>query len=126
VKREGTDVTVVGISKMVNNALEVAQELEGKISVEVIDPRTLEPFDIETVLQSVDKTGHLVVVDEDTERCGFPAELAFQVQDMAFDSLDAPIKRVCAANFPIAGGYMEQHILPQSAQIKAAIEEVVE
>jgi pyruvate dehydrogenase E1 component beta subunit len=125
IKREGSDVTVVAISKMVNHALEVARELEGEISVEVIDPRTLEPFDIDTVLQSVDKTGHLVIVDEDTERCGFPAEIAFQVQEMAFDSLDAPIKRVCAANFPIAGGYMEQHILPQPAQIKAAIEEVV-
>jgi pyruvate/2-oxoglutarate/acetoin dehydrogenase E1 component len=125
IKREGTDVTVVGVSKMVNDVLEIAQELEGKISVEVIDPRTLEPFDIETVLKSVDKTGHLVVVDEDTERCGFPAELCFQIQERGFDLLDAPIKRVCAANYPIAGGFMEQHILPQSAQIKKAIEEAV-
>jgi pyruvate dehydrogenase E1 component beta subunit len=125
IRREGTDVTVVAVSNMVNYALAVADELEGRISVEVIDPRTLEPLDMETILKSVEKTGHVVVVDEDTERCGLPAEIGFQIQEKAFDSLDAPIKRVCAANYPIAGGHMEKHILPQPAQIKAAIEAVM-
>jgi acetoin:2,6-dichlorophenolindophenol oxidoreductase subunit beta len=125
IKKEGTDVTVVAISNMANYAMKVAEELEGKISLEVIDPRTLEPFDLETVLKSVKKTGQLVIVDEDTERCGFPAELGFQIQEQAFDYLDAPIKRICAANYPIAGGHMEQHVLPKQEQIKQAIEEIV-
>jgi len=122
VKREGTDVTVVAVSNMVNLALAAAQELQGKISVEVIDPRTLEPLDMDTILKSVEKTGRVVIVDEDTERCGFAAELGFQIQNKVFDSLDAPIRRVCAANYPIAGGYMEKCVLPQQSQIKAAIE----
>ena len=125
VKREGTDVTVVAVSAMVNHALTVAEELEGQISIEVIDPRTLEPLDLQTILKSVEKTERVVIVDEDTERCGFGAELGFQIQEKAFDSLDAPIKRVCAANYPIAGGFMEQHVLPQPADIRKAIEEVV-
>jgi len=105
-------------------ALQAAKELEGKISVEVIDPRTLEPLDLETILKSVKKTGRVVIADEDTERCGFGGELGFQIMENTFDSLEAPIKRVCAANYPIAGGYLEQHILPNPAKIKAAVEQV--
>jgi pyruvate dehydrogenase E1 component beta subunit len=126
IRREGDDVTVVAVAAMVDLALQVAQELEGRISVEVIDPRTLEPFDLETVLQSVAKTMRLVVVDEDTERCGFAGELGMQVMEHGFDLLDAPIKRVCAANTPIAGGYMEQHLLPSAARLKAAIESITD
>lgn len=126
VRKEGTDVTVVANSMMVHYALQAAQELEGRISVEVIDPRTLEPLDLETILKSVRKTGRVVIADEDTERCGFAAELGFQILEHAFDSLDAPIKRVCAANYPIAGGYIEQHILPNAQKIVAAIEEVMD
>ena len=125
VKREGSDVTVVANSYMVQQALQVAGELEGQISVEVIDPRTLEPLDLDTIMKSVEKTEHLVIVDEDTERCGFAAELGFQVMEHGFDLLDAPIKRVCAANYPIPGGFLEPHVLPGPEWIKAAIEEVV-
>ena len=125
VKREGTDVTVVGISNMVNFALDVADELDGQSSVEVIDPRTLEHFDLETVLESVEKTNRLVIVDEDRERCNFAGELGFKIQEQAFDSLDAPIQRVCAKNYPIAGGFMEQHVLPSRATLKAAIQGAV-
>ena len=124
VKREGTDVTVVANSLMVQYALQAAQELEGQISVEVVDPRTLEPLDFPTILKSVQKTGRVVIADEDTERCGFAGELGFQIMEKAFDSLDAPVKRVCAANYPIAGGYIEQHILPNVQKIVAAIKEV--
>jgi pyruvate dehydrogenase E1 component beta subunit len=124
VKRPGEDVTVVAVSNMVNLALQVADELEG-ISLEVIDPRTLEPFDLVTVLQSVAKTNRLVVVDEDTERCGFAAELMAQVVEKGFDLLDAPIRRVAAANYPIAGGFMEQHILPSREGIKDAVRAVL-
>jgi pyruvate/2-oxoglutarate/acetoin dehydrogenase E1 component len=124
VAREGSDVTVVAVSAMVNLALQVAQAMEAQVSVEVVDPRTLEPLDLETILKSLEKTNRLVIVDEDTERCGFAAELGFQVMEQGFDLLDTPIRRVCAANVPIAGGLMEQHVLPGAARLTAAIEVV--
>jgi len=124
IKREGKDVTVVATSYMVKHALDVAKELEGKVSVEVVDPRTLEPLDIDTIVASVIKTGRVVIVDEDTLRCSVSAEIGMQIMEKAFDSLDAPIQRVGAANLPIAGGYMEQYVLPQPKDIVAAIEAV--
>lgn len=124
IKKEGKDVTVVATSYMVQHALAVAKELEGKVSVEVVDPRTLEPLDIDTIVKSVQKTGRLVVADEDTTRCGVGAEIAMQVMERAFDALDAPIRRVGALNYPIAGAYMEQYILPGPKEIAAAIEAV--
>lgn len=124
VKREGSDVTVVATSAMVHAALAVADELEGRVSVEVVDPRTLEPLDIDTIVKSVQKTGRLVIADEDTKRCGVSAEIAMQVMEHAFDALDAPIQRVGAANMPIAAGYMEQYVLPQPKDLVAAIEAV--
>lgn len=125
VKREGSDVTVVATALMVHHALGAAEKLEGKISVEVIDPRTLEPFDIDTIVKSVKKTGRAVVVDEDTERCGVTAEIMAQIMENAFDYLDAPIKRVAAANMPIPAGFLEPYALPQPAQVTAAIEAVM-
>jgi pyruvate dehydrogenase E1 component beta subunit len=125
VRKEGSDVTVVATSFQVHQALAVAAELEGQISVEVIDPRTLEPLDMDTILTSVEKTGRVVIVDEDTERCGVGAEIGMQIVEQAFDSLDAPPRRVCAANSPIAGATLEQFCLPQPSQIKAAIESVM-
>lgn len=125
IKKEGEDVTVIATSYMVKLALDVAKELEGRISVEVIDPRTLEPLDIEAILASVRKTTRVVIVDEDTERCGFAAELGMQIMEKAFDSLDAPIQRVCAANMPIPGGYLEQYVLPQPQKIKSSIESMM-
>lgn len=122
VKREGTDVTVVATSLMVQHALAAANELDGRVSVEVVDPRTLEPLDIETIVKSVKKTGHVVIADEDTKRCGPSAEIGMQIVENAFDALDAPIERVGAANMPLAAGYMEQYILPQPADIVAAID----
>jgi len=125
VKREGKDITIVATSYMVKLALDVANELEGRISVEVVDPRTLEPLDIDTILASVRKTGRVVIVDEDTKRCGVGTEIAMQIMENAFDSLDAPIQRVGAANMPIPGGYMEQYVLPQPKDIVAAVEAVM-
>lgn len=125
IKREGKDVTVVATSYMVKLALDVASELEGKVSIEVVDPRTLEPLDIDTILASVRKTGRVVIVDEDTKRCGLGAEIGMQIMENAFDSLDASIQRVAARNMPIAGAYMEQYVLPQPKDIVAAIEAVM-
>lgn len=125
IKREGSDVTVVATGLMVHHALAAAKELEGSISVEVIDPRTLEPLDIETIVESVKKTGRAVVIDEDTERCGVTAEIGFQIMERAFDYLDAPIKRVAAANMPIPSGFMEPHVLPQQKDVVEAIKAVM-
>jgi pyruvate dehydrogenase E1 component beta subunit len=125
IKRDGSDVTVVTNSYMTQLALQAAAELEGQIDVEVVDLRSLEPLDGDTVLTSLEKTEHLVIVDEDTERCGFAGELAAQVIDKGFDLLDAPIKRVCSRNYPIPGNYMEEYVLPNTEMIKAAITEVM-
>jgi len=125
IKREGTDVTVVATAYMVQLALQAAEEMKDRVSIEVVDPRTLEPLDIDTIVKSVQKTGRVVIVDEDTKRCGVTTEIAMQIMENAFDSLDAPIQRVAAANFPIAGAYMEQYVLPQQKDIVTAVEKVI-
>jgi 2-oxoisovalerate dehydrogenase E1 component len=95
VRREGQDVTIVALAYMVNRALEAAEQLAGQgISAEVIDPRTLAPLDIDTILDSVHKTGRLLVVDEDFAPCGAAAEIAMQVMERGFDDLDAPVQRL--------------------------------
>jgi pyruvate dehydrogenase E1 component beta subunit len=124
IKREGSDVTVVATGMMVQHALGLAEQMKDSVSLEVIDPRTLEPFDIDTILKSVEKTGRVVVVDEDTLRCGVTAEIAAQIMEKGFDFLDAPVQRVAAANLPIAGGFLETEVLPQPKDIKNAIEAV--
>jgi pyruvate dehydrogenase E1 component beta subunit len=125
IKKPGNDVTIVATSYMVQHALKVANDLEGKVSIEVVDPRTLEPLDIDTIVASAKKTGRVVIVDEDTKRCSVSAEIGMQIMEKAFDSLDAPIQRIGAANMPIAGGYMEQYVLPQPKDIIAAVETVI-
>lgn len=101
VKREGTDCTVVATSMTVVKALRAAELLarEG-ISLEVVDPRTLFPLDIETIVNSVKKTSRLVITHEAPERGGFAAEIAAQVADRAFGYVDAPIQRVCSPSVP--------------------------
>jgi len=102
VKREGADCTVVATSMVVVKALRAADLLaEEGISLEVVDPRTLFPLDIDTIVESVKKTGRLVVAHEAAERGGFGAEVVAQVSDRAFDYLDAPIQRVCAPSVPM-------------------------
>lgn len=124
VKREGTDVTVLANSEQLYNALEVAEGLAGRISVEVIDPRSFVPFDLETVLKSLEKTNRLVIVDEDWESCGMASTISARVVEHGFDLLDAPIKRVCLPNIPIPGGYMEDYVRPTKERIEQAILDV--
>lgn len=124
--REGTDVTVVATGLMVSYCLQVAESLKDKVSMEIIDPRTLEPLDIDTIITSVKKTGRAVVVDEDTTRCGVGAEIAMQIIENAFDYLDAPVKRLGAANSPIPGGIMEKYVLPYPKDIEAVILSVMD
>jgi acetoin:2,6-dichlorophenolindophenol oxidoreductase subunit beta len=102
VRRTGSDVTVVAIAAMVDRALQAAEELTGEgRSIEVIDPRTLSPFDEETILASVAKTGALVVVDESPPHCSVASEIAAIVSEKAFDSLNAPVRRVTAPHAPV-------------------------
>jgi len=124
--REGGDVTVVAVGKMVQEAAKAADTLKGDVSVEVIDPRTLVPLDEEAILRSVQKTGRLVVVDEDYERCGFSAEVAAVVAEKGFHSLKAPVARVANPNTPIPfNRSLERHVLPDADKIIRAIKSVV-
>ena len=125
IKREGSDVTVVAISYMVKMALDIADQLQEKgISIEVVDLRTLEPLDIDTVVASVKKTRRVVIVDEDVSRCGVTSEIGMQIMERAFDYLDAPVQRVAAANLPIPAGVLEQYVLPQPQDIVQAIAQI--
>ena len=102
VKREGNDVTVVATASMVHEALAAAAMLQEKnISLEVIDPRTLVPLDKQTILDSVKKTGRLVVMSEEPRTGSAAGEIAAIVAEEGFDFLDAPIKRVCAPDTPV-------------------------
>ena len=122
VKTIGDDVTIVANSLMVSFALEAAAELQKEgISAEVIDPRTLVPLDEDTILESVQKTNRLVVVNEGVERCGWGAELAALVQKKAFSDLDAPVERVCTRNVPLPfQPDLEEYVLPTVADIVRA------
>jgi len=124
VKREGSDVTVLANSEQLYNALELAEELAGEISVEVIDPRSFVPFDLDTVLKSLAKTNRIVIVDEDWESCGMASTISARIVEHGFDLLDAPIRRVCLPNIPIPGGYMEDYTRPTKEKIEAAIRDV--
>jgi pyruvate/2-oxoglutarate/acetoin dehydrogenase E1 component len=124
--REGSDVTVVAAGRMVQEAAKAADTLKGDVSVEVIDPRTLVPLDEEAILRSVQKTGRLVVVDEDYERCGFTAEVAAVVAEKGFHSLKAPVARVANPNTPIPfNRNLERQVLPDADKIVRAIKSVV-
>lgn len=126
IKREGSDVTVVATAYMAKMAIDIANQVQQEgISVEVVDPRTLEPLDIDTIIASVKKTKRVVIVDEDVLRCGVTGEIGMQIMERAFDFLEAPIQRVAAANLPIAGAFMEQHVLPQPRNIADAIRAVL-
>lgn len=127
VVRPGTDVTVVALSLMVQHSLKAAEQLASRgISVEIIDPRTVSPLDIDTILQSVSKTGRILVVDEAFGPCGFASEIAAQVADAGFDDLDAPIKRLHGAQAPTPyAPTLEQAVVPNVERIAQAIRELV-
>lgn len=127
VKRAGSDITVVASLAMVYFALEAAGELEAEdIDVEVVDPRTLVPLDEDTIINSVNKTGRLVVVDEAYLRCGIQAEVVAVVTEKAFDSLKAPPKRLGNPNVPVP--FVPSHealVVPDKDAIVKAVREVV-
>jgi pyruvate/2-oxoglutarate/acetoin dehydrogenase E1 component len=128
IHREGEDVTVVATGRLVHESLAAADEAkEQGISVEVIDPRTLQPFDEETVVASVNKTSRCVVAHEAVVRMGWGAELAAVVQEKCFDYLDAPVERVGAKFTPIPfAPVMEEFVIPHKADVLEAILRTVE
>jgi len=127
VRREGGDVTIVATGWTVDRALEAAARLEGDgIEAEVIDPRTLAPLDTQTILESVDKTGHLVVVDQATRHGSAASVIAAEVAEHGFSSLKAPIVLVTAldATMPFSEP-LEAFVLPNEDKIVAAVQQVL-
>ena len=126
VKREGSDVTIVARSLMVPTALKAAEELEKDgVSCEVIDPRTIRPLDINTIVESVKKTNRVVIAEESHAFCGVGAEISAEIHERAFDYLDAPVKRVSGADVPMPyAKNLERLAIPDVEQIVAAVHEV--
>jgi pyruvate dehydrogenase E1 component beta subunit len=128
VKRKGKDITVVAGSIMVIRALEAAKQLEKEgIDVEVVDPRTLKPLDMDTIVNSVKKTGRVVIVEDDPISFGWGAEVAAGIaSSSAFDYLDAPIKRLAGLDIPIPyNPNLEKHAVPQVEDIIKGIKETL-
>ena len=126
VKREGTDCTIVARSLMVPLALQAAEKLQEQgVSCEVIDPRTIRPLDIDTIIESVKKTNRVVLAEESHPICGVNAEISHEIMERAFDYLDAPVKRVSGADVPMPyAKNLEQLAVPDVEKIIAAVREV--
>ncbi len=127
IKRVGKDVTIVATSWMVLKAMEAAGILEAEgIDAEIIDPRTLVPLDKDTIISSVKKTGRAVIVHESHGVCGIGAEIAFVINELAFDWLDAPVKRITSAQAPIPySRKLEQLTIPSTEKIVSGVKEVL-
>jgi len=127
VHRQGEDVTVIATGRLVHEALKAAEQAEAEgISVEVADPRTLQPLDEETLVASVKKTSRCVVAHEAVTRMGFGAEVAALIQEKAFDWLDAPVERVGARFTPVPfAPVMERFVVPHAEDVLAAVRRTV-
>jgi 2-oxoisovalerate dehydrogenase E1 component len=125
--REGKDITVVALANMVRKTLDVCKRMEQEgVSVELIDPRTVSPLDSETILQSVHKTGRLLIVDEAFGPFGLGAEVAARVVEAGFDDLDAPIRRLHGAFSPTPySPPLEKAVVPQAEDIERAIRDLL-
>ena len=126
IKREGEDVTIVAISRMVQQSLAAAKILAAEgIEAEVVDPRTLSPLDEGTILESVAKTHHLVIVDEDNPRCSVATDIAAMVADKGFDLLDAPVKIVSAPHTPVPfSPPLERFYVPSPERIAETVRSI--
>lgn len=127
VKRQGRDVTIVATGPMVLKALEAAEILsQDDIEVEIVDPRTLVPLDRETIFASVRKTNRAIVTDEEVKRAGTSAEIAALIAEECFDDLDAPVKRVAAADVPMPfSPELEKLVVPKAEDLVAAVRALV-
>src|SRR2546425_8109640 len=125
VKREGTDATIIARSLMVPTALKAAEELEKDgVSCEVIDPRTIRPLDIETIVESVKKTNRVVIAEESHPFCGVAGEISAEINERAFDDLDAPVRRLSGADVPMPyAKNLENLAIPGVEQSVAAVGE---
>ena len=128
IKQKGKDITVVATSRMVQRALEAASALEKEgISIEVIDPRTLVPFDFDTILASVRKTGRALVVSEECRTASAAAEIAARISEEGFDFLDAPVRRLCGIDAPIPYSVpLEQASIPTVNDITREVRNILE
>lgn len=128
IHREGADVTVVATGQMVRMALIAADKLsKAGTEAEVVDPQTLKPLDTDSILKSVRKTGRLVVVNEGCRSCGFAAEVAASMAELAFDHLTAPIQRVTSRDAPMpVSRTLENEILPREQDILDAVEKTLD
>jgi pyruvate dehydrogenase E1 component beta subunit len=127
VKKQGTDVTIVSYNKMMKVALAAAAELEKEnVSAEVIDLRTIRPLDWKTILESVKKTNRLVIVEEQWPMCSVSSEIAYRIQKEGFDYLDAPIRRITAADAPLHyAPNLVEAALPSVGRTVALVKEVM-
>jgi pyruvate/2-oxoglutarate/acetoin dehydrogenase E1 component len=127
IKRPGRDVTLIATSRMVGEALAAAEVLaESGIDVEVIDPRTVAPLDMGTIVGSVKKTNRAVIVHEACRTCGIGAEIGMRIMEEAFDYLDAPVKRVAAVDVPVPyNRILEDAALPNVEDIISGVREVL-
>ncbi|KPV57561.1 pyruvate dehydrogenase [Paenibacillus sp. A3] len=127
IKRAGSDLTIVAIGKQVHTALTAARQLSQKgIEAEVVDPRSLSPLDEDTILASVAKTNRLIVIDEANPRCSIATDIAALVADKAFDSLDAPIKRITAPHTPVPfSPPLEDIYLPTPQKVVEVVAELL-
>lgn len=126
IKREGSDVTLIATGMMVMEALAAAEQLAGEVDVEVLDPRSLYPLDKELIAKSVEKTNKVVITTEETKRGSFAGEISAIIAEEMFDSLDAPIVRVCALDTPIPfSPTLEDYVIPNAQDIVAAIKKLV-
>ena len=127
IRRKGKDATVLAVSKMVGTALKAAEKLAAEgVEVEVIDPRTLAPLDLDTIVTSVRRTGHLVVAHEAVETGGIGAEISARVQETAFADLKAPVLRVGAPFAPVPTSIvLERAFVPDEERIIAAVRQSI-
>jgi pyruvate/2-oxoglutarate/acetoin dehydrogenase E1 component len=127
VKKRGNDITIVAVSRTVTEALAAAMKLEEQgITADVIDPRTIQPLDLATILESVKKTGRLIIASDDVKCGGIGSEIAAQVVEEAFDSLDAPILRVASPDMPIPfSPTLEQAYMPNAQKIIEAAKKLI-
>lgn len=127
IKREGGDVTIVATGLMVHRTLNAAETLKGDgIEAEIIDPRTLDPLDKDTIVKSVKKTGRAVIVSEDCKTCGITAEISAVIAEEAFSNLSAPIKRVAAPDVPMPfSSTLEDWVMPDKKRIVDAVKSIL-
>jgi len=125
IKREGSDVTIVAYGNQLFVAMDAAEELaKGGISAEVLDPRTLYPLDKELIATSVAKTGNVIVTSEEFKRGSYAGEISAFISEELFDSLDSPVRRVCALDTPVPfAPILEQAFLPKAEDIVQAVRE---